>query len=155
MKDKNIRLTDNAEKQLDLFREEQVRKLIDIIVSNKSYPGIEEVEITGNDIIQYGKQVFFVKQKKSAYLQMIAWIYFFSGIIAIMYGLFYNQIRDMLINEPEQLLIIILGAIMIIISLLVFMREKGKRKPIDNYFNYINSLYSRNARIANGPNNFI
>lgn len=136
MKDKNIRLTDNAEKQLDLFREEQVRKLLDIIVSNKSYPGIEEVEITGNDIAQYGKQVFFVKRKKSTYLQMVAWIYLFIGIIAIIYGFFYYQIKDMLSNSPEQLLTIILGAIMILISLLVFLREKGKRKSIDNYINY-------------------
>lgn len=140
MKDKNIRLTDNAEKQLDLFREEQVRKLLDIIVSNKSYPGIEEVEITGNDITQYGKQVFFVKRKKSTYLQMVAWIYLFIGIIAIIYGFFYKQLKDMLSNAPEQLLTIILGTIMIIISMLVFIREKGKRKSIDNYINYINSL---------------
>ena len=133
MKDKNIKLTDNAQKQLDQFRDEQVRKLLDIIVNSKSYPGVEDVEITGNDIAQYGKQIIFLKRKRSPFLQILAWSYLLVGIIVISYGIFYDRIEYMIKNNPVQLLYIILGSIMVFISILVLLRDRFRRKVIEKY----------------------
>lgn len=132
MMDKNIRLTDNAQKQLDIFKDEQVRKLIDTIVSNKSYPGIEDIEITGNDVTQYSKQVYFMSDKKKPILKTIAWIYLVLGIIAILYGLYYNELKYIANNNPEQLISIFIGVIMVVLSLFILFRQSIRQRIIEN-----------------------
>lgn len=132
MKEKNIRLTDNAQKQLDKFKDEQVRKLIDTIVSNKSYPGIEDIEITGNDVAQYSKQVYIISDKKMPILKTLAWIYLVVGIIAILYGLYYKELKYIANNNPEQLISIFIGVIMVVLSLFILLRQRIRQRTIEN-----------------------
>lgn len=133
MKEKNIKLTENAQKQLEMFKDEQVRKLFDMIVSNKSYPGMEDIEITASDIAQYGKQVYFSSKRQSPMLKMVAWTYLLLGVVGVIYGIFYNELKYIAYHNPEQLISIILGITMIILSIFILLREKRKRIPIDYY----------------------
>ena len=64
MKKDKIQLTDNAKRELEMFRNEQAQQLIDIIVRDKSYPGLDKLEVTAGDIMKYGKRIKTKKARK-------------------------------------------------------------------------------------------
>lgn len=130
MKENNIKITENAQKQLESFKEELVRKLIDQIIKDKTYPGIEYIEITGNDIAQIEKQFVFVSKNKSSILILIAQIYLLFGVIVILCGFLYNEIKYIANNNPIQLIAIVFGLIMVVLSIFILLREKDKPHQI-------------------------
>lgn len=76
---KSFKLTEKGQKQLEAFKERQVRELLDDIIRIKDYPGVDEIEITGNDIDECSKKWVFIgrnlKRNRYSFLKTSAYIY--------------------------------------------------------------------------------
>lgn len=135
----DVKLTKHAEKQLDSFKEEQVRKLMRLIIADKYYPGLDELEVTSDDIKLYSKQFVTIKNKKSSRLSLIAWIYLIIGIVVVITGFLFDDIREMFFNAPLRLSIVVSGISLILISLYILLRlnsiNEQKKRPVQ-YTNF-------------------
>lgn len=131
MKSNKIRLTHNAEKQLELFKEEQVRHLMDIIKEGKYYPGLDEVEVTASDILKYGKRIDVYNEKKKLSITLLAWIYMLIGFFSVFFGFNYDLFYKMVQNSPAQLMAILLGAFLIFFAFVILIWNKSRNKSME------------------------
>ena len=110
---KSFKLTEKGQKQLETFKEQQVNALLVNIIKRKSYPGIDEVEITSNDILEESKNwVYKVNnrnRRKTLILKNCAYMYICLGLVLSFVSLFYDDIKYILERNPEQVVFILAG----------------------------------------------
>lgn len=110
---KSFKLTEKGQKQLETFKEHQVNALLINIIKRKSYPGIDEVEITSNDILEESKNwVYKVNnrnKRKTLILKYCAYMYICLGLVFSFISLFYDDIKDIFERNPEQIVYILIG----------------------------------------------
>ena len=110
---KSFKLTEKGQKQLETFKEQQVNALLVNIIKRKSYPGIDEVEITSNDILEESKNwVYKVNnrnRRKTLILKYCAYMYICLGLILSFLSLFYDDIKYILERNPEQVVFVLVG----------------------------------------------
>lgn len=110
---KSFKLTDKGQKQLETFKEQQVNALLVNIIKRKSYPGIDEVEITSNDILEESKNwVYKVNnrnRRKTLILKYCAYMYICLGLVLSFLSLFYDDIKYILERNPEQVVFVLVG----------------------------------------------
>jgi hypothetical protein len=132
--DKKIetRYTNAAYEQLQKFKQQQVDILEDKIISSKSYPGAEFIEVTGADIQEFSKD-FIVKKSisKSNLRYLIVYLYFVIGIGLLTFGIFYNELIEIFYNQPKQAIYIITGLTMSLVSVILMFYIKYREKRID------------------------
>lgn len=140
MKDKNIIITDPARQQLEKFNEEMVRKLLDAIISEKSYPGLDSIEVTAEDIRRYSANMRYVKLDRATRLSFIARAYFFLGFIVLVCGIYLEDLKEMSLYSPLRLSLIVVGALMVFFGVLFLTvvpkrknREEKNHTVINNY----------------------
>lgn len=121
MKSNNIRLTHNAEMQLELFKEEQVQQLMDIIKKEKFYPGLDEVEVTASDIVKYGKRIVVYNEKKKLNITLFASIYMLIGCFLVFGGFNYHLFYKMVLDSPEQLMFILIGSFLVFFAIVILI----------------------------------
>lgn len=134
MKEENINITEPARQQLEKYSEEMVRKLLDAIVSEKSYPGLETVEVTAEDIRRYSANVRYVKIGRGVRLSIFASTYLFLGILVVLGGIFLEDLKEMSLNSPLRLSLIIAGAIMLFFGfiLMAVIPQRNKSEHSNN-----------------------
>lgn len=110
---KSFKLTEKGQKQLETFKEQQVNALLVNIIKRKSYPGIDEVEITSNDILEESKNwVYKVNnrnRRKTLILKYCAYMYICLGVVLSFVSLFYDDIKYILERNPEQVVFVLAG----------------------------------------------
>lgn len=110
---KSFKLTEKGQKQLETFKEQQVNALLVNIIKRKSYPGIDEVEITSNDILEESKNwVYKVNnrnRRKTLILKYCAYMYICLGLVLSFLSLFYDDIKYILERNPEQVVFVLVG----------------------------------------------
>jgi hypothetical protein len=116
--EKDIRYTDPALESIEKAQKKYKEELESIIRDQKYIPGEEFVEITASDIERATRQVIFVSKRKSDFRGLILEVYMVLGIFTVVLGLFYEQIRHMMENNPTQFMLVIAGATMIAVSAL-------------------------------------
>ena len=124
------RYTDSALEQLEKFKFNQLKMLKERIVADKSYPGADFIEITGADIQDYSKDIVTTRPKsKSSLKYLIIYIYFIIGLGLMLFGLFYNDLMEIINNQPKQAIYILTGLVMTILSgiLLFYTRYRERR----------------------------
>ena len=117
MKDENINITEPARQQLEKFSEEMVRKLLDAIISEKSYPGIDSIEVTADDIRRYSANMRYVKLDRAARLSFFARSYMFLGLLVVLGGIYFEDLKELSLHSPLRLSLIIAGAFMLLIGI--------------------------------------
>lgn len=117
MKDENINITEPARQQLEKFSEEMVRKLLDAIISEKSYPGIDSIEVTADDIRRYSANMRYVKLDRAARLSLFARSYMFLGLLVVLGGIYFEDLEELSLHSPLRLSLIIAGAFMLLIGI--------------------------------------
>ena len=140
MKDENINITEPARQQLEKFSEEMVRKLLDAIISEKSYPGLESIEVTAEDIRRYSANMRYVKIDRATKLSIFAHSYLFLGLLVILGGIYFEDLKELSLYSPLRLSFIIAGAFMLFIGVLLMTvvpkhntSEEKKHTVINNY----------------------
>lgn len=118
---KSFKLTEKGQKQLETFKEQQVNALLVNIIKRKSYPGIDEVEITSNDILEESKNwVYKVNnrnRRKTLILKYCAYMYICLGLILSFLSLFYDDIKYIFERNPEQVAFILTGVLFSLVGL--------------------------------------
>ncbi len=118
---KSFKLTEKGQKQLETFKEQQVNALLVNIIKRKSYPGIDEVEITSNDILEESKNwVYKVNnrnRRKTLILKSFAYMYICLGLALSFLSLFYDDIKYIFERNPEQVAFIITGLLVSLVGL--------------------------------------
>ena len=118
---KSFKLTEKGQKQLETFKEQQVNALLVNIIKRKSYPGIDEVEITSNDILEESKNwVYKVNnrnKRRTLILKYCAYMYICLGLVLSFVSLFYDDIEYLLERNPEQVAFIITGLLFSLVGL--------------------------------------
>lgn len=117
---KSFTLTEKGQKQLETFKEQQVNALLVNIIKRKSYPGIDEVEITSNDILEESKNwVYKVNnrnRRKTLILKSFAYMYICLGLVLSFLSLFYDDIKYIFERNPEQVAFIITGLLVSLVG---------------------------------------
>lgn len=134
---KSFKLTEKGQKQLETFKEQQVNALLVNIIKRKSYPGIDEVEITSNDILEESKNwVYKVNsrnRRKTLILKSCAYMYICLGLVLSFLSLFYDDIKYILERNPEQVVFILVGLLFCLfgVFLLFYTRINDIRSKIE------------------------
>lgn len=140
---KSFKLTEKGQKQLEAFKERQVRELLDDIIRIKDYPGVDEIEITGNDIDECSKKWVFIghnlKRNRYSFLKTSAYIYMILGLIVLFVGTFYEDLKRIYEDNPMQIsfmlagvFISLLGALMLMLSKNIESRKKMFQSSTNN-----------------------
>ena len=118
---KSFKLTEKGQKQLETFKDQQVNALLVNIIKRKSYPGIDEVEITSNDILEESKNwVYKVNnrnRRKTLILKYCAYMYICLCLILSFLSLFYDDIKYIFERNPEQVAFILTGVLFSLVGL--------------------------------------
>mgnify|MGYP003638746787 CR=1 FL=1 len=109
--------TESAEKELEDFKREQVALLEDFVRRRKYVYGDDLIEVTGSDVKEAKRHFTIIDNRKSSIRQLTLGTYLFIGIVTLIGGLFYEQIRAAMTGDPTQLMIILMGVTMIFASL--------------------------------------
>lgn len=125
---KSFRLTEKGEQELEAFKNTQVHILLDNIIKSKDYPGIDEIEITANDITEFSKNWVYsqAKRSKNRYtkFKIISYVYVVMGLILFLTGIYYQDIERIVIHNPEQLLIMLLGGLVFSLGIILLIYSK-------------------------------
>lgn len=125
---KSFRLTEKGEQELEAFKNTQVHILLDNIIKSKDYPGIDEIEITANDITEFSKNWVYSQTKRSinryTKFKIISYVYVVMGLILFLTGIYYQDIERIVIHNPEQLLIMLLGGLVFSLGIILLLYSK-------------------------------
>lgn len=111
-------LTQKAQDELNEIKNKLEKNIIDEIISQKSYPGVDEIEITQSDV----KRAYLSSSPKSIFLRrrsvirIAAYLYFTLGLSSFIYSLNYDYINDLIRQRSEQSYLLIFGVIFMIAS---------------------------------------
>lgn len=118
---KSFKLTEKGQKQLETFKEQQVNALLVNIIKRKSYPGIDEVEITSNDILEESKNWVYIvnnrNKRRTLILKSFAYMYICLGLVLSFLTLFYDDIKYIFERNPEQVAFILAGLLLSLLGL--------------------------------------
>lgn len=134
---KSFKLTEKGQKQLETFKEQQVNALLVNIIKRKSYPGIDEVEITSNDILEESKNWVYIvnnrNKRRTLILKSFAYMYICLGLVLSFVSLFYDDIKYILERNPEQVVFILVGLLFSLfgVFLLFYTRINDIRSKIE------------------------
>src|ERR1700744_357328 len=110
--------TETAKQELEKFEHRQVEYLEEILKGKKYVFGDEVVEITASDVREAADQIRPIQttRKRLSAVQLASTVYFFAGILMAVGGVFYPQIQDMFDKNPKQIIFIIAGISLSLIS---------------------------------------
>ena len=124
-----IRYTNEAESHLELLTYVYKKKLEELIKEKKYVPGDKLIEITGSDIEAAAEYITIISPRKTHFRELIIELYLAFGIIFILIGLFYNFFANIARENPLQLMLILLGALMIFSALALSRSTKNRKIP--------------------------
>lgn len=133
MKNENINITEPARHQLEKYSEEMVRKLLDAIISEKSYPGLDSIEITAEDIRRYSANMRYVKLDRAIRLSYFARTYLFLGLLVVLGGIYFEEIKELSLYSPLRLSFIIAGVFMSFIGVLLMTVAPKRNNREENH----------------------
>jgi len=112
--------TDTAREELARFEENNKNKLEQIIQKDKYVFGDETIEITASDIRQAEKR-FNIDDRhyyKYPMSNILLKIYFIAGVLLTVFGMFYEKVMYIIKDNPQQLMFIVAGISLMLVSLL-------------------------------------
>ena len=112
--------TSEAEERLEKLMN-KLKSDIEFSIKNRRYiPGDKLLEITGSDIETISKHLKIISPEKIYIRETLIKSYLIFGTILITVGLFYDEFRNLLLEQNRlQLILIFLGVILIITALLL------------------------------------
>jgi hypothetical protein len=116
--------TPEAEKRLDIAKNEFVEKLEEAVKSRKYYPGDEVLEITASDIEIASKYVVFRKPNAMATKLNILIIYMIFGFLLTVTGLFYEEFINLVRSNPTRIIFVAAGFTTSLMSLFMYIKYK-------------------------------
>lgn len=126
-----ITYTASAEEQLRAFAEQQRRYLEKLIVDRKAVPGDDVVEVTASDIKEAGALIRPFKRNGlfTSFGRSLSAVYFICGITMAAVGLYYDKLKLLLQESPQQASIFVAGLALALVGSVsyVYFRSKDRR----------------------------
>lgn len=135
---KSFKLTEKGQKQLEAFKERQVKELLDDIIRIKDYPGVDEIEITGSDIDEYSKKWIYVgnspKRSRYYFLKLCSYFYLAIGLCMLIASTFYEDLKRIYERSPEQISFMLASACLSLLAILmlIYIRNAESRHKMRN-----------------------
>jgi len=108
--------TDEAEERLEKLMN-KFKSDIEFSIKNMRYiPGDKFIEITGSDIETVSKYFKIISPDKNRSRDFIINLYLILGTLLIIFGFFYNDFRNLLEQNPSQLMLILVGATILLVG---------------------------------------
>ena len=128
-KDSKITYTKTGTEQLELLKDDYVMLLEKEIRRRKYVPGDEFIEITASDLKQASQFIKIYLPRRTSMLKLASFMYLVLGILMVLGGLFYNELRAAMLEDPTRAAIVLGGVMLSLISIITFWRVK--RREID------------------------
>lgn len=130
---KTIIYTESGKTKLDSVLLLIKQKIEKEIKDSKNFPGEESIEITASDIEKVYNRIRFYKPTHpiNRSVKLILPIYFVLGLITMFYGLFYENIKQLSEQNPIQLIFILAGFMLSLLSgvlILIYRQKEGERR---------------------------
>lgn len=148
MRNINIEFTVSGENRLKELTSEINNKIIENIRKSKYAPGDDFIEITASDIDNVAMNIRFVQPSQSNFKQIIFTSYIIIGVFLIFIGIFLDELKIIIAEDPTRLMFIVMGLIFSIISLYFSFSFKNKQKIEEELYmknierNKIRDLYT-------------
>ena len=128
-----VAYTENAKQELDSFYNRQRELLEDVIRDRKYVFGDDVVEITASDIREASRyiQPINIPRSRSTFMRaVVLQIYLIMGILTVLLGVFYPDLRRMLSDNPAQAVLVGCGIALTFSSLVgqVYVRYRDERR---------------------------
>lgn len=110
--------TESALIELEKFQEKRKEEL-EVFLKNRKYVfGDEVLEITASDIrdAERNFKASDISRSKLPVTNMILKLYMIMGIMMVLIGLFYSQLRQLIEGNPIQLTLILGGVVLSLVS---------------------------------------
>ena len=150
---KEIIYTESALKKINTITDDFKKKIETEIINSKNFLGEESIEITAADVEEIYKQVRIgqsISNKlvyKNRTMRIILPIYFFIGVFMIIFGLFYDDIQNMIHENPPQLMIILSGFILSLVSGALYLLVKQRIADRINREKYENKIENSEIKL--------
>jgi hypothetical protein len=130
---KKIFFTESAKERLEKFHFDIDKEIENYFQEKKNVPGDDFIEITALDIGEFSQRFKLIRPYKTNIRKVIPVVYTIMGILLTLVGLFYEEILLIIKNQPERLILIVSGILMIFISWLYLslIRLKEKREEFE------------------------
>ncbi len=121
-------LTEAAKAQLEVFKETQQEKLIKSIVEEKSYPGMDEIEISAQDIRLYSERIYFVRKRRNSISIFMSMVMLFIGMALVLVAGYYDALVEIYTLSPVRFIFIVYGVFCVLLSFisLLFVLQRNK-----------------------------
>jgi hypothetical protein len=127
-----IEYTKSALLELEEFQIQKKKELEEFLKNKKYVFGDEVIEITASDIKEASRnfKVSELSGRKLPLTNMLLKLYMFIGVAMVVGGLFYQDIRQMIGRNPEQLSIVVAGLSLTLVSFFgsYYMKIKAERR---------------------------
>ena len=121
MNNKKLNITPKGLEQLEKFKLQQVNVLLDKIVEAKEFPGSEEIEISGNEIVEFSKNFVYRDNlrmaRKKHWLMLLSALYTVVGLFLIILGIYYDSFEYILKTSPERAALIFTGITIFLVGI--------------------------------------
>jgi len=132
--EKKIFYTDSAKERLEKFHIEINQRIDKYLHDRKYIPGEDFIEVTAADIEEISNNIRFIKSPKTSLKKLIPATYAIMGILLVVFGLLYDDIRKLIENQPTRLIFIVSGLVMFFLGyfylFLINSREKREDSKI-------------------------
>jgi hypothetical protein len=136
--------TKSAQNELERFHSIKEKQLEDIIKREKYVLGDDVIEITASDIKKAEKQFYIAESNfKRPLTSMLLKVYSVLGLLMIIGGLFYNELKAFLEGDPIQQMLVLSGLGLSIASLFAnyFLKLKRQRQVVHE--NIYDDIFSK------------
>lgn len=139
---KKIFFTESAKERLEKFHFDIDKEIENYFQEKKNVPGDDFIEITALDIGEFSQRFKLIRPYKTNIRKVIPIVYTIMGVLLTLVGLFYEEIFLIIKNQPERLILIVSGILMIFTSWLYLSlirlrekREEFEKNIIDDEIN--------------------
>lgn len=126
--EKKIFYTDSAKERLEKFHTEISQRIDKYLYERKYIPGEDFIEVTASDIEEISNNIRFIKPTKTSLRKLIPATYAIMGILLVVFGLLYDDIRKLIENQPTRLVFIISGLVMFFLGYFSLFLLNSKEK---------------------------
>lgn len=124
--------TESGRRAMDQFLQTKEKELEDVIVSRKYVFGDDLVEITASDVKEATERQGrpYSSLRSTFTMQAIFQLYIVIGGLTLMGGLFYPNLKDILDKNPIQLVLILCGAGLSLVSFVMLQRIRKRQSEV-------------------------
>lgn len=124
---KDVVYTESGKREMEEALMHYRANLVRIIRREKFVPGDNTLEITASDVQRAVRGIRPYSSRPFASRELVLRIYTILGILMAVAGLFYDQLRSLLLDDPFKIVLFLAGAIFSVASFVLSQFYRARR----------------------------